>query len=150
MKMHRTLAVLMGLVCLNVSGCQALAEMAAQQEAQRQAQEAQWQAALNAQQARIAALTPEQRDAVQRCYSTAVGRINTLRNAGQGGNTYGMNDYTVTDACLNNQYYYETIPAPAVVINTPPPPPVYQYQRPPIIDCTTMPMGGGMSSTTCN
>jgi hypothetical protein len=48
-----------------------------------------------------------------------------------------MNDCTMTEACVTNPYYYETIPAPAVVINTPPP--VYQMSS--NINCTTMSMG---------
>jgi hypothetical protein len=112
--MNRTLSVVMAVVCLSLSGCEAMAEYQAQQEAQRQAM-------IDNLKARIAQLTPEQRDAVQHCYSTAVGKINTLRNAGQGGATNGMNDFTVTDACINNPYFAETIPAPStnVIVNAP-------------------------------
>lgn len=112
--MFRT--IILVAVVVSLSGCEAMAEAARQQEEQRQAQEA-------ALQSRIAQLTPEQKDSVQRCYAESVGRIKTLRNAGQGASTSGMNDYTVVNACLNNPYFYATIPAPAVVINTPPPSP---------------------------
>lgn len=100
--------------CILLSGCQALAKMRVQQEAQRQATEDDLRD-------RVAALTPEQRNAVQKCSSIAVGRVAALRNAGQGAGLAGMNDYTIADACIDNQYYYEVIPAPTAVINTPPP-----------------------------
>jgi hypothetical protein len=53
----------------------------------------------------------------------------------------------ISPSCLNNPYFYETIPAPAVVINPPPP---QQPQMPQSFNCTTMSMGGGMSTTNCN
>ena len=111
----RAVPALVGIVaCFLLSGCQALANMRAQQEAQRQATEDDLRE-------RLAALSPDQKDAVQKCSSIAVGRVAALRNADQGAGLAGVNDYTITDACLDNQYYYEVIPAPTVVINTPPP-----------------------------
>ena len=102
------------LACILLSGCQAIADMRAQREAQRQANE-------DNMRERLAALTPDQKDAVQKCSSIAGRRIAALRNAGQGAGTYGMNDYAIADACLENQYYFEMIPAPTVVVNAPPP-----------------------------
>jgi hypothetical protein len=134
--MYRTLA-LVSLLSLTLSGCEALAQAAAQQRAQQQAVEDDLRA-------RIAQLSPEQRDAVQRCSSIAVGKVAALRNAGQGGGTYGINDYTIVDACLRNAYYYETIPAPATVINVP-----QQQQQNRQYNCVTQEIGGGMSTTNC-
>lgn len=131
--------VLASLLCVPLAGCQALAEMQEQQRAQQQAVEDNLRA-------RIAELTPEQRDAAQKCSSIAEGRINALRNARQGAGTYNMNDYTVVDACLNNPYYYETIPAPAVVINVPP----QQQQMPQSFNCTTTSITPGVANTNCN
>ena len=109
-------AVVSFAVCILLSGCQALAEMRAQHEAQRQAREDNFQE-------RVAALTPDQKDAVQKCSSIAVGRIAALRKAGQGAGTYGMNDDAIADACLDNQYYYEVIPAPTGAVNAASPQP---------------------------
>jgi tRNA-dihydrouridine synthase len=133
--MVRTLVVAM-LIALNVSGCAAMAEYAAQQEAQRQAQ-------IDALQARIAQLTPEQKDKVQQCSSIAAGKIQSLRMAGQAAATYGMNEFTVASNCVDNPYYFQTIPNPPtqVIVNAPPPGPM---------TCTTMEMGGGMATTNCN
>jgi hypothetical protein len=52
----------------------------------------------------------------------------------------GMTDFAVVSNCLNNPYYYETIPqAPTqVIVNTPPPGPM---------TCNPNGMGGGF---TCN
>jgi len=139
--------VVVTVVCFNLTGCQAIAEMQAQEAARRQAIEDNLRA-------RIAQLAPQQKDAVQRCSSIAEGRINALRNAAQGGGTNGMNDYTVVDACLNNPYYYETIPAPAVVVNVPPPPAPNSYPQAPLpasntMNCTTTTYGN-TANTTCN
>ena len=131
--------VLMAVACLSLSGCQAMAEMQAQQAARQQA------IADNLRD-RVAQLSPEQKDAVQRCSSIAVGKIGALRNAGQGASVYSMNDYTVVDSCLSNPYFFETIPAPAVVVHVPSP----QPQMPQSFNCTTTSMGGGMSTTNCN
>jgi len=131
--------VLMIITCLTLAGCQALAQMQAQEAARQQAVDDNLRE-------RIAQLSPEQKDTVQKCSSISAGRISALRNAGQGGITNGMNDYTVVDSCLSNAYFYETIPAPAVVVNVQPPqPPMPQF-----FNCTTMSMGGGMSTTNCN
>jgi hypothetical protein len=102
------------LACILLSGCQALADMRARQEAQRRASE-------DSLRERLAALTSDQKDAVRKCSSIAVGRFAALRKAGQGAGTYGMNDSTITDACLENQYYYQMIPAPTAVASPPPP-----------------------------
>lgn len=85
---------------------------------------------------RVADLTPEQRDAVEQCSSLATGRINALRLAqqtaaeqGESAATRmnqqsfqqglrsllgadGADERTVVSACLENPYYYETIPSP--------------------------------------
>jgi len=141
--MYRTL-VLAFLVGASLSGCQALAEMDAQQRAQQQA-------AIDNLRARISTLTPDQKDAVQKCSSIAEGRVTALRNAGQGGATYGVNDFTIVDACLSNPYYYETIPAPAVVIQAPAPQPFQPQLIQPrqSINCTSQTMGT-YTTTNCN
>jgi hypothetical protein len=144
--MIRTLVVTT-VACLNLTGCQAIAEIQAEQAARRQAIEDNLRA-------RIEQLTPQQRDAVQQCSSMAAGRINALRNAGQGGGTNGINDYTVADACLSNPYYYETIPAPAVVVNVPPPTapnpyPIASLPSQNTMNCTTT-RNGNTANTTCN
>lgn len=133
--------LIMTVACLTLTGCEAIAEMQAQQRAQQQAVEDNLRA-------RIAALSPEQRDAAQKCSSISEGRINALRNAGQGAGTYNMNDYTVVDACLSNPYYFETIPAPSVVINVPPP--RQQQQMPQSFNCTTTSIVPGTATTSCN
>ena len=130
--MLRTLVVAT-LICVNVSGCAAMAEAARQQAAERQAQE-------DALRARIAELTPEQRDNSQKCAAIAVGRINALRMVNsQAALPYlWMSDSAVVRNCLNNPYYYETIPqAPTqVIVNTPPPGPM---------NCNSNGMGGGFT-----
>jgi hypothetical protein len=133
---------------LNLAGCEAIARAQAEQAAQRQAYEDNIRE-------RVAQLSPEQKDAVQKCSSESAGRINTLRNAGQGGAFNGWDDYALVNACLGNAYYYSTIPAPAVVINVPPPQQPNPYALAPLpsqrtINCNTMATGYGNSTTTCN
>ena len=138
-KILRVLTI--ALLGVGLSGC---AEMARQQ-ALHDEQEREAEQALKE---RIQEMSPEERNATLRCSSTAVGRIQALRNAGQGNGTWGINDFTIVNACISNPYYAETIPAPAVVVNNPAP----VYQSPPLphtFNCTTMQMGGGMSSTNC-
>jgi hypothetical protein len=127
------------LVCLNLVGCEALTQFNTGLQAGLQGTTPQEQAQREqGLRDRVAALTPEQKDAVQRCYSESVGRIKALRNANQGASTNGMNDYTVTDACLNNHYFYATIPAPRAVVNNP------------SMTCTAVPSGMGPAQMECN
>jgi hypothetical protein len=74
------------------------------------------QAEQEARQARVAQLTSEQRDQLLKCTSSAQGRMAALRNAGQASLRYISGSDDLTDYCLANPYYYETIPAPAVVM----------------------------------
>jgi hypothetical protein len=112
--MFRTLVIVT--VVVSLSGCEAMAEAARQQEEQREAYK-------QATQRRYDALTPEEQDRVMRCQSAAEGKINALRMAGQGGAYYNANRSTIGNACMDNPYFAETIPtAPTqVIINTPPP-----------------------------
>ncbi len=123
--------IVISVVCLATTGCQALAEMQQQQQAQQQA-------IVDSLQTRIDALTPEQKATVQQCSALAGGRLNALHEAAQSANVANMtgrarmnsmaaeqaanslmgtpddaNEYAVVNACLDNPYYYETIPAPS-------------------------------------
>ena len=122
------------LSCISMGGCAALAQMQEQQAEQQQEI-----------QNRLAALTSEQRDAVERCSSETIGRMNTLRLAQQAASEQGespatrlnqqsmdesvrsltgaegADEYTAISQCLDNPYYYETIPSPpAINVQSPP------------------------------
>ncbi len=94
--------------CIVLSGCAAMAQMAAQQRAEQRAERAQLRA-------EIAALSPQERAMAEQCSSMSIGRIRALRIAGQGEYTFGANTFSIVQACINNPYYFETIPKPTAV-----------------------------------
>jgi hypothetical protein len=129
--------IVLTVVCLNLVGCEAMAEAARQQEEQQQAYQ-------QATAARFEGLTPDQKDRVMHCQSASEGKITALRMVGQGGAYYNANRWTIGNACMDNPYFADSIPtAPTQVVVTPPP----VYQGP--TNCTSMAMGT-MVQTTCN
>jgi hypothetical protein len=116
---------LVAVLAANLIGCASLTAMQnSYQERERETQ------------ARIDQLSPEDRDKVGKCVAVAEGKIATLRNSGQAGIEYAAaNELSIANDCLNNPYYYASIPNPA------PPPST--------VTCNTT-YGAAMSTTRCN
>lgn len=129
--------VLFSLCCLPLAGCASLAEAMEQDAARRQAY-------VDGLRERVAALDSEEKEDLKKCASISVGKVKTLRNAGQGAMTKGVTDYTIIENCLVNSYYYETIPTPAA------PAPAAQSPTPSYPSRCTTTMSGNTAYTNCD